>query len=199
MHANVNELLAIKDGETIAISEHVDQCAYCQQALSELKQTQQELRQLTADVPAGAWNNIRNEYYSIQKNQYSRRLLTAIYTLVATVLITGGGIIFMVMEYDAKHSDKDHQLMQLIADSNALENMIIVQFTTDNQPLNHQTSLSIDKLKWRLMMIDQKIQSLSINDIDTKLVLWQDRIRALKAISDGYNALKNNKNEPQIL
>ncbi len=199
MHANVDELLAIKDGKTLAISPHVDKCAYCQLALYELKQTQKELNQLTAKVPDNAWKNICNEYDSIQKKRHNRRLLTAIYTLAATVLITGGGIIFMFAGYDTRQNGQGRQLMQLIADSNALENMIEIQRTTDNQALNQQASLSIDKLKWRLMMIDQKIQSLSVDDIDKKMILWQDRIRALKAISDGYHTLNNNNNEPQLL
>ena len=199
MHANVDELLQIKDGDDIAIKSHVTSCNHCQQVLKELINTQEQLQNLTATVPENAWQHIQSEYQDMNKPHQNFQLTKAIYSLVATVLITGAGVIFMLSQYSTKENSKHHMMMQLIADSNTLENIIAVKQITNETALSQQASFRIDTIKWRLMLIDQKIQSVSSSDIDKKIALWQDRIRALQAINCNYNQLKRNGINQQIL
>jgi len=185
MHASTEQLLLIKDGEKSQCDEHVHNCKFCQKALFELSQVQSELQNLSNQAPADMWNKIQSEYQFKQDAKHSSSLIKAIYTLAATILLTGGLIVFSNHQQSQSNAEQYQNITQLMANSSALEKSIAM--LVNSGEINSDALYQNKKLKWRLMLIDQKIQSTHAEDLNNHIVLWQDRIRALKSLNQNMN------------
>lgn len=187
MHATIEQILDIKDGIKTPVDHHVAECQSCQKALQEIMQMHHELNHLKEEsVPSDAWQKIRLNSTITQNQSKSTSLVRAIYTLAASILI---GSVIIVGFGNNPYSEQDRQyneLIRVMVESNTLENVIAKQITNGSHLVNSVNQLRIDQLKWRLMLIDQKIESLEANTTDRKLSLWQDRVRALEAIYDSF-------------
>lgn len=185
MHANTENLLLIKDGKKTQYDEHVSRCDRCQKELDAITQVQIELQNTSTQVPHDMWNKIQSEYQSGRNSKNTTGLIRAIYTLAATILITGGLIVFSNYQQSQSNQGLYQEINQLMAQSSSLENLLSMQ--TDRVEIDNNNLFNIEKIKWRLMLIDQQIQASQFADIDEQITLWQDRIRALQAINQNTN------------
>lgn len=193
MHASTEQLLRIKDGDKSQYNEHIYNCKRCQKTLSEITQMQSELQSSSTRAPVDMWDKIQFQYQSKQNISRSSALVRAIYTLAATILLTGGLIVFSNHQQSQINIEQYQDITQLMASSNSLENSIAMQVNslqTNGEPLYQN-----EKLKWRLMLIDQMIQSTQTDDLNNLIILWQDRIRALRALSQN---IYTNTNTQQL-
>jgi len=186
MHAIIEQLLLIKEGEKSTFDQHFKNCEICQNTLQELNQVQTEMQNLSSQAPANMWGKIQSEYESKQYVNHSARLIRAIYTLAATILITGSLIVFSNYQQAQSNQELYQDINQLMANSSALENVISMQINSGQIAVDN--GYQNEKLKWRLMLIDQQLQSTQTGDIHNRIILWQDRIRALKALKQNMYA-----------
>ena len=186
MHASTEQLLGIKDDGDSQSSQHVRHCQICQKALLELKQIQSELQSLSTQAPVGMWNKIQSEYEFKQNTNHSSGLIKSIYTLAASILLTGGLLVFSNYQQAQSNLKQFQDITQLMANSSALENSIAMH--ANSGQINSETLYQNEKLKWRLMLIDQKMQSTQTDDLNNHIILWQDRIRALTDLNQNMTA-----------
>ena len=189
MHASTEQLLGIKDDEDSQSNQHVSHCKICQKALLELKHMQTELQSLSTQAPEGMWNKIQSEYQFTQNANHSSGLIKSIYTLAASILLTGALIIFSNYQQSQSNLKQFQDITQLMANSSALENSIAMHVNSGQ--INSDTLYLNEKLKWRLMLIDQKIQSIQTDDLNNRIILWQDRIRALTDLNQNMTTNNN--------
>ena len=191
MHASTEQLLRIKDGDKSQYNEHIYNCKRCQKTLSEITQMQSELQSSSTRAPVDMWDKI--QYQSKQNISRSSALVRAIYTLAATILLTGGLIVFSNHQQSQINIEQYQDITQLMTSSNSLENSIAMQ--VNSLQTNGESLYQNEKLKWRLMLIDQMIQSTQADDLNNLIILWQDRIRALRALSQN---IYTNTNTQQL-
>lgn len=88
MHARVDELLSLRDGEPVGaeIAPHVAACAACTQEISRLRGLRRRLRALPAAVrPAGTWDAILGRAYPASAGRRRRQL--AVFGTAASILV----------------------------------------------------------------------------------------------------------------
>ncbi|WP_395373630.1 hypothetical protein [Marinicella sp. W31] len=191
MHATVEQLLEIKDGIDNVVSQHVKTCAHCQNTLQQLQQLQGELHGLSSEVPSGQWQKIQATYLTTSQQKNTTRLVRAIYALAAAVLISAVVVIFTFSSRQDQENQMYEKMVQLIVESNTLEQLITTQLNQAPDLIDRSTAFRIERLKWRLKLIDQEIETSALADTDTKIALWEDRIRALEAINNNYGMAYN--------
>jgi len=191
MHANTEQLLLIKDSEPSQYTEHLQNCNHCQKALLELTQIQSELQKSSTKAPSEMWNKIQSEYHFKQTTKHSSGLIKAIYTLAASILLTGSLVVFSNYQQSKNDIEQYDNINQLMLNSSALETSIAMH--ANNEQINSDTRYQNEKLQWRLMLIDQKLQSIQTDDLANRIILWQDRIRALRDLKQNMNT--NNTNQ----
>ncbi|MBA3562783.1 MAG: hypothetical protein H0W33_01985 [Gammaproteobacteria bacterium] len=88
MHARVDELLSLRDGEPVGaeIAPHVAACAACTQEMSRLRGLRRRLRALPAAArPAGTWDAILGRAYPASAGRRRRQL--AVFGTAASILV----------------------------------------------------------------------------------------------------------------
>ncbi len=187
MHASTEQLLDIKDGLSTTVDQHVAECTVCQEALEQIKQDQIALSHLNEDakVPSHVWRKVEATLDTPKEPTTTQNLSRAIYTLAAAVVF--GSVLIVLTMSQKTEPDRTFykEIIQLMAKSNALENMISMRINLESVPTTNR-DLTIERLKWRLKLIDQQIESTTMNFESQELILWQDRIRALEAINHSF-------------
>lgn len=182
MHATTEQLLDIKDGIETPLNQHVSSCHKCQEKLKQLKQIQQDLYNLSSQLPKNIWQNIYNQAQppSNKRKRYPLYALAA--SLVASI------VLFIIQSnYRIDNTPETNTYMiALMADSKALESVINAKLDQEAEKLDRASRFRIERLKWRLKLIDQKIEKAMLSSTDTQINLWQDRIRALRTINESF-------------
>lgn len=208
MHANIEQLLDIKDGLETSMSGHVQSCDHCTAELRELQSLTQAMYD-TANMspPSHVFDRIQASL-STSDNELNGQvpqnliaaaatpssrwgsLNTAIYTLALSILVTGLVGFYSLNSQQTVAFKQAEELQasieQLMLNSRGLESVL--------QRVNDQSSgLTVaerdvaDRLYWRLMYVDQMIHENNGNyDADPKKtkVLWGDRVEALTELNE---------------
>lgn len=193
MHANTEQLLAIKDGSDTPAAEHVASCPQCQAALKELQDIQHQLQSLDSQAPTGQWHKIQAAHLSQVQQRSSKGLTRAIYALAAAILLSAVMVIQFLSAGNEKETIMYERMVQLIVASNTLEQSVNLHMNQTDVQVSRSQIFRLERLKWRLKLIDQKIEASALADTDTLVVLWQDRVRALQAINDHFDTTDNHE------
>lgn len=199
MHANYQDLLDLRDGQTNDMQTHVDGCAECQ---AELKSLDAVAGQLFAhyDAPPSddAWRRIQSSLHvegdktsasnvvALKPNNM-QSLTRSIYALAASIAFVGVISVFML---SGNSQNQQTQLLQasineLMTNSRGLEQSL-QQVVIQNQALSVANQQVAERLYWRLTYVDQLIQGANPENSEQIKVLWNDRIEALNALNKLY-------------
>ncbi len=180
-HATTEQLLDIKDGIRLPISEHVAHCEACQMELSNLKGLQNKMNHSAFTAPAHMWEKIAPKINSKLSSSESSKLRRAIYTMAASILITGGLVLYMITNHTKNQTKQYQSMIEMMVKSTELESAISTLLR--DQPVITTVNNFDEKISWRLMLIDQEIQLADQSNIERRAKLWQDRVNALQDLS----------------
>ena len=195
MHAEIDDLLAIKNGEESPMLAHVNECTECQSELIALSAVGAQLFAHYDSEPSDlAWSRIQRTLAAdanadvIQiKPSNIQSISRAIYALAASIAFVGVVSVFML---SGNSQNQQTQLLQasvnqLMTNSRGLE-QALQQVAQQNQALSVANQQAADKLYWRLTYVDQLIQGAQPQDSEQLKVLWRDRVDALNALNKLY-------------
>jgi hypothetical protein len=211
MHANIEDLLAINDGDDNSVTQevrvHVESCAECQQQLKSLVSIASNvgaamLEEFDHEPSKEVWTRLQNSINSTDaglantsivsnvvpmKPGNMQSLTRAIYALAASIAFVGLVSVFML----SGSSQNQQALMlqasvdQLMTNSRGLEQSL-QQVVKQNEVLSVANQQAADRLYWRLTYVDQLIQDASPANSEQLKVLWNDRVEALNALNKLY-------------
>lgn len=217
MHADVNQLLAIINGEQSSKREHVAECEQCQRALAELQSFESEvgLQMFEAANHAPSddvWSRIQS---SLEQQQAAmplasnvhtfgkppqQSLTRAVYALAASIAFVGVVSVFMFSQQ--QNTQRQAQVIQaslneLMLNSRGLEH-VLQKVADQNQSLSVANQKAADRLYWRLTYVDQLINQAAPENPERIEVLWNDRIDALNELNQIYYQRDSTLNTPEI-
>jgi hypothetical protein len=215
MHANIEDLLAINDGEHNSVSEktreHVQSCADCQRQLNALATTLENvgptmLKEFDYEPSAEVWTRVQNSIESKTNSATTelastasvsnvlpmrsgnvQSLTRAVYALAASIAFVGLVSVFM---FSGNSQNQQALLLQasvdqLMTNSRGLEQSL-QQVVKQNEVLSVANQQAADRLYWRLTYVDQLIQDASPANSEQLQVLWNDRVEALNELNKLY-------------
>ena len=218
MHATIEQLLEIKDGHQNGASLHLTGCERCQAELAALEMLNDGLFEAADAVPRPeVWDRIEQsaaanqtdsltptvpaELLAAQAQAYGnagvvaanqqRSISHAIYTLAASILVTG--FIGLYMFSQNINSQTQNELLQaniqqLMINSRGME-QALQQVSLQSELLSAAERSETDRLYWQLAYLDQKIHD-SSSELESNPqrleVLWNNRIQALRELNQIY-------------
>lgn len=224
MHASIDQLLEIKDGEDNSMRDHVSECKQCQAALAELQSFESMVGASMFDaadkIPsADTWSRIQQtldleseldrldsnnvvsmQVYTGAPTTVNNSLTTAIYSLAASIAFVGVIGVFM---FSTQQSTTQQTLAmqtsinELMLNSRGLE-QVLQQVAQQNQALSVANQQAADRLYWRLSKVDQLINQASPSNAERMEVLWNDRIDALNQLNQIYYQHEGTLDTPEI-
>jgi len=225
MHASIDQLLEIKDGEPCSMRDHVSECEVCQKALAELHSFESMVGSAMIDaadkIPSDdAWNRIQQTldleseldrldssnvvsmpmYAAGSPAGGNNSLTKAVYSLAASIAFVGLIGVFM---FSAQQNDNQQTLAmqtsinELMLNSRGLEH-VLQQVAQQNQALSVANQQAADRLYWRLGKVDQLINQVSPENEERMEVLWSNRIDALNQLNQIYYQHEGTLDAPEI-
>ena len=228
-HATIEQLLELKDGEQNDASLHVRSCDVCQQELAALEQISEQLFQVADQTPsADLWQRVLAStegessanhgidqsqqkvpmellaaQYSTEQPAQHRSLSHAIYTLAASIMVTG--FIGLYMFSQNLNSQSQNELLQaniqqLMINSRGME-QALEQVALQSELLTTSQRSQADRLYWQLAYLDQAIHDSNANtqaDPQRQEVLWNNRIRALRELNQLYYQRQQTLDDSEI-
>jgi hypothetical protein len=198
MHARIDQLLTLRDGEPADadVVQHVESCSSCAAELSRLRQVQRRLQTLEPmEPPAELWQQIRART-AVAQQQRARpgRLVAAI---VTGVVITGiGGLIarqsgsppqfaeqVALPESAAPTVESSRTLDQLVAQSRELD--AILQHLPERPAVERVAmAATMDTIEQRIQWLDAQLSyapDSGLNDAQAYR-LWSERVDLMDSL-----------------
>ena len=204
MHANIGQLLDIRDGLDSPLSEHVDNCEHCQAELAYLDSMATQLFEDHDEIPSeGSWARIleasdlqvdevdssEKVHYLAAANKHNGSLSRAIYTLAASVMFVGLVTLFVVSNQSNSARQQVDQMQaninQLMLNSQGLEN-VLQQVMVKNDRLTDEDRASAERLYWKLSYVDQELHDANLDAPEPSErieILWSDRVEVLNELN----------------
>jgi hypothetical protein len=190
MHADFQELLAVRDGVPVdpAVEEHIARCSQCSFELTRLARIKLDLRKLPAfEPPPGAWRTVRARLEGAPRARPMRRtfltLATASGALAALALAW-----FVHLEHGAATAPRvdlreTEAIGTLITRSQRLEAIL---HTLPPRPNVERagTSAAIDELQTRIQLVDSQLSDPIKSGLDRSQAqrLWSARVELLDSL-----------------
>ncbi|HEY0939482.1 MAG TPA: hypothetical protein VGE08_05240 [Steroidobacter sp.] len=197
MHARIEHLLSLRDGEPVAanVSEHVKACSTCSdelQRLSSVRAEMQGLRQF--EPPAMAWDRIqqaipeRRPRLRWEKVGLAAAVTVAI-TLTAVAFITSNsdrssaGAPAEVAEAEAPTQDANPHLEELVAQSQRLEGLLR-KLPERPRVERVSTAATIDTIEQRIQWLDFQLSTAPDQDLSEEQSrrLWRERVDLMDSL-----------------
>jgi hypothetical protein len=212
MHARIEHLLSLRDGEPVAseVAAHVRSCPLCSGELQRLSALRAEMQSLPSfDPPEAAWERIQLTIPQRRSTLAPRKVgfaaaAAALITLAAIALIARHGDQHSnqhragacsqaadgnscatrpkVMNDPAAHSDMSH-LDQLVAQSQQLEQILQ---TLPQRPRIERvsTAATIDTIEQRIQWLDFQLSSAPDGDLSEEQSrrLWRERVELMDSL-----------------
>lgn len=178
-HLTIEALLALRDGETNTEARaHVEACAACREALSDLLRLRERLATLPPmEPPADGWERLQAR---MRADRHARTLArcgwttaAAMVLFTATVAVRGG--------IEAWNEAKMQQQMKaLVAESQRLEDQVRTSEAT-GRIVSGRTAYAIADLQGRIEALDARLAAARREKRPTNEVvdLWQQRVALL--------------------
>jgi hypothetical protein len=186
MHLNLDELLALRDGEGSADGRHhVEGCGQCRAEIEELRVAGDALRALPqCPPPAGSWEVIRNRLATRRRRLIDLRLGVAAAVLLAlatAAIIARLGPTVGTLE-GVSVGDTRKAVEQLSNASRELE-LVLRDGSLRSPVLSPRQAAMIVELEDRIALIDLVIARSHETEPDVIAVaLWSDRVELLDAL-----------------
>jgi hypothetical protein len=199
VHAHVQELLSMRDGEPVAaeVERHVAECVHCGLEFARLQRLRQELLQLPQFEPAKhLWHGIREQLdrrsnRSVRSSWVFRSAAALVVIILAPWVVwttahlgygrfASGGSTAAVSGSEAV--DKD-PIGPLVTRSQRLE-AILQNMPRRPTVQRAATSATIDELQTRIELLDLQLANLSKGGLDSEQSrrLWSTRIQLLDSL-----------------
>lgn len=186
MHPNLDELLALRDGDGSAgVRCHVEGCELCRAEIEELRLAREALRALPqCPPPEGSWEVIRHRFVARRRKPIDVRLGVAAAVLLAlsTAAIIGRlgpriGTLESVSGDDTKEA-----VEQLSSASRELE-LVLRDGSLQSPVMSPRQAAMIVEIEDRIALIDLAIAQSPETEPDVRAVaLWSDRVELLDAL-----------------
>jgi hypothetical protein len=196
MHARIEHLLSLRDGEPVAaeVSEHVRLCAICTGELQRLSSLRTELQALPQfEPPDMAWDRIRQ---AVPERNHGLRLrkmglaaaAAAVVTLTVTALVAGhfdrrsGATTELVTDETPLPQVVPH-VDELVAQSQQLEQLL--QKLPDRPRIERvSTAATIDTIEQRIQWLDFQLSNAPEADLTDEQArqLWRERVELMDSL-----------------
>lgn len=197
MHANLEQLIALKDGAAPReVSEHVASCPECSAELERLQKVVEGLRSLPpVRPPSDLWPKIRAEMVRERRRKIFRLGAWAAVILAAAGLI-GGLLLLGPKEKPGEQKAASPQqaaapadIKPLISESQRLEG-ILRSCTRENVVMRGKTASTIAHLEDNIAIVDLQLSLLQGDapDHDRLKRLWQQRVKLLQALVEVHTS-----------
>ena len=200
MHADYQELLALRDGDPVdaQAAQHVSQCADCSRALAQLNALQEQLRRLPAfEAPERAWAGIRRR---LERAPQRQRNPWPMVGLAASIMVT---VLVLPLLHREPGMSVGHaipgegqnpagagqdSLGALVMRSQRLEAVLQV---LPRRPVAERagTSATIDELQNRIQMLDLQLSAAGRGDAQQPAAAHEDARRLWSARVELMNSL----------
>lgn len=196
MHARIEHLLGLRDGEPIAaeVSAHIKQCPICTGELQRLSAIRQEMQALPQfEPPAMAWERISA---TIPERDYGWRFrkvglaaaAAAVVTLTVVTLLTGhfdriSGAATELATAEAPIPQVIPHVNELVAQSQQLEQML--QKLPERPRIERvSTAATIDTIEQRIQWLDFQLSNAPEADLNEEQSrqLWRERVELMDSL-----------------
>ena len=195
MHARVEQLLSLRDGEPVdaAVKTHVEHCRECAVALGETAVLQSRLQSLpVADALPGGWQAVRQRQATRLARAHlcvrtSRLALAASIAVVAATLAwrfseppaLPAAATLRIAPLTAEEALADDRVAQLRNQSAALEELLA---EIGEGPVVERagTAVPIDTLEAQVQWIDHQLSD--NGDVRAAEDLWRERVQAMNSL-----------------
>jgi hypothetical protein len=194
MHADIQELLAIRDGAPVdaMVAQHALECPVCSRELTRLGAMKNELRQLpSCEPPERAWASIRSQMEGLPPRRSNRAPLAALAASIAVAVLVLPLMHRTQVSTPPDTSaaagqlpagdDKDG-LGALMQRSQRLEAVLQVLPRRPQVELAG-TSATIDELQNRIQLVDHQLSTASAEQPGTDARrLWSARVELMNSL-----------------
>ncbi|HEY5807954.1 MAG TPA: hypothetical protein VIT67_08290 [Povalibacter sp.] len=190
MHAAIDQLLSLRDGEPVdaEVIGHIEGCPTCAAELSRLKRTQQQLQSLELPLPpALAWQQIQARVQAPPP----RRGRIAVAVAAAALLVVLSGLLLreepqehalIAVQEPAAESDVP-AVERLVAQSRELD--AVLQRLPERPAVERVAmAATIDSLEQRVQWLDQQLSyapDSGLNEAQT-YQLWRERVDLMDSL-----------------
>lgn len=192
MHASIQQLLSLRDGEPVAadVARHVEHCAICTTELARLERVRLRIQSLAPiEPPVLAWQQIAERMQASARPQKSR----ASWAFAAAVVVAvASGLLFRQFNSPVKELPAAQRepgpatvspLDQLVAQSQELDQML--QYLPE-RPAVERVALAatIDTIEERVQWLDQQLSyahDTGLNDAQATQ-LWRERVDLMDSL-----------------
>jgi len=186
MHPNLDELLALRDGNGSAgIMRHVEGCEGCSAEIEGLCSVREALRALPpCPPPDGSWEFIRKRLTAERRRPVDAQLGVAAAVLLAllTAAIMGRLGLADRTVGDTPGRDTRETVEQLTRASRDLE-LVLRDGSMQSPIMKPRRAALIVELEDRIALIDLAIAQNQVREPDVRTVaLWSDRVQLLDAL-----------------
>ena len=196
MHASVEQLIALRDGQPVAAEAtvHARGCPECSRALLRLSAWRQRVRALPAfEAPEGGWGQVVARLESSDVIRRSRWLPAAgvglVASLVAAVALVAWHLPRPVLPAAASALNaaaSASMLSQLQAQSRYLESALRSMNVDSNQHIvNADTAATVAALEDRIALVDYAINQANTTPQPSRdlTALWQQRVNLMQSLA----------------
>lgn len=156
-----------------------------------------------SSAPSIEHTSAQNVFAGGKATSFWSSINTAIYSLAAAIVFTGSVSLYTFQgQQQARVEARELQasIQSLMDNSRGLES-VLQEVAAQNSALSLSDQSAVERLQWRLMMVDQKIhESESSNDVSYEQIkaLWADRIDALNELNKLYYTNQVSMNNGEI-
>jgi len=196
MHARIEHLLSLRDGEPVAasVADHVRQCPICTGELQRLSSVRAELQALPSmEPPVLAWGHIRQIIPDRRRPMQPRK--------VGFAAAAAAAITIVAIAFVARHGDRrsaDHaatkqsapapaattpHVAELVAQSQQLEQLL--QILPERPRIERvSTAATIDTIEQRIQWLDFQLSNAPESDLDEVQArqLWRERVELMDSL-----------------
>ncbi len=198
MHASIDELLSLRDGEPLAAvtQVHIEDCQVCAARLRELMQRQQSLRELPQPaVPAIDFSSIQSRAATLQQTRLQTRYRWA----AAAAIVVCASIGFATFERDPVEPTFVRSLSpppadvgllpvaKLVAQSRELDELL-QRLPAPRQVQRVSSAATLDRIEQRVQWIDSQLSSIPDRAMaqargdEVEQRLWQERVNLMDSL-----------------
>jgi hypothetical protein len=185
MHPDMNELLALRDGEAApAVADHVQRCRECGDRLAAVDRLAESLRDLPElDPPPGAWQRVVTEHQQRQRFRWVKRSVA----VAAAAAVVAAAVV--VLELGKTRSPESQPMTATVAESiDPLDQLMAASMTLETvlqaAPLQSPVmrpaeAARIVALEDSIAVIDLQLASSTDLSRDYRVALWGGRVELL--------------------
>lgn len=181
MHPSIDELLALRDGDTVPeVEQHVARCYDCGVRLDQLGKTSQALRELhRLEAPENVWSVISDELDRRRTLRWKWRGAAAAAVMLALLAGAGVGLAPRSERASVGEIKTDQQLRDLMEASRTLE--LVVHARSHRSPvLKPSEAARIVVLEDRIAAIDAALSAAApVQSPSREMALWSGRVELL--------------------